>query len=74
MAVDTTSLRNELEQHSNVLFCGVNNEKSYVVALEDVTATKEEIETIITGYTGVDYPNTVASTLAGGVYKTERFV
>jgi hypothetical protein len=72
MSVDTVGLNNALEQKGDVVFCGVNNDISYIVVVENVTEPIDSLTTIVDQYLSSEYPNQTEVRLDNGVFKCER--
>lgn len=70
MAVNETELQNSLGQYGNIVILGVNNEKSFIVVLDEVNADAVTVLSVIDPYLLADYPIKGDSTLVDGVFKT----
>lgn len=69
--VNTEELRNELKQYSDIIFCGVNNENSYVIVVENYTQNIELFQEIITTYVISEYPNNISISFKNDILKAE---
>ena len=56
MAINNETLISELSQNGVVIIAGVNNPKSYVVAMENVTSSEEILTSIIESHILSEYP------------------
>lgn len=73
MAVITQTLIDQLSPYGTVIIAGINNPKSYIVAMENVTGTLEEIESVTNQHILTEYPAKGESSLVDGVFKTIYF-
>lgn len=70
MAVNETELINDLSQFGSIIVCGINNPKSYIIAIEGVQVNVDTIVSTIESYISVDYPIKRDVTLDSGVFKS----
>ena len=70
MAVNETELISDLSQFGNIIVCGINNPKSYIIAIESVQVSVDDIVSTIESYILVDYPIKRDVTLDSGVFKS----
>ena len=73
MAVDTQALITELEQYGTVEFCDINNEKSYIIVINNYNSDEATFLNLVNTYLIQDYPNQIALTIADGVLKSEYY-
>ena len=71
MVVDTQALITELEQYGTVEFCDINNERSYVIVVNNYNSDESTFLNLVNTYIIQDYPNQIALTIADGVLKSE---
>ena len=69
MAIDNQTLENELNNYGNVIICGENNSRSYIVAIENVITDVTTLKTIIDGYVLSDFQILKDVRLSDGVFK-----
>jgi hypothetical protein len=69
MAIDNQSLENELNNYGNVIICGENNVKSYIVAIENVITDATTLKNIIDGYVLSDFQVLRDIRLSDGIFK-----
>lgn len=69
--VNREALVNDLTQYGTVVFCDVNNDKSYIVVVSDVTTDLTTMKSICDTYLLTDYPYEKVMTLVDGTFKTE---
>ena len=69
MAIDNQTLENELNNYGNVIICGENNVKSYIVVIENVITDVTTLKTIIDGYVLNDFQILKDIRLSDGVFK-----
>ena len=70
--VDIVNLTSDLNVHGDIELVGQNNEKGFVVIMNNVTADLTTLNTITTTYISADFPEIVSETLVDGVYKLNR--
>lgn len=69
MAIDNQTLENELNNYGNVVICGENNTRSYIVAIENVITDVTTLKNIIDGYVLNDFQILTDIRLSDGVFK-----
>jgi hypothetical protein len=69
--VNREELVTKLEVYGNVVFCDVNNDKTYVIVMNDWTGTIDNFVDIVSVEVIPTYPQTGALTLVDGVIKSE---
>jgi hypothetical protein len=72
MAIDNQTLENELNNYGNVVICGENNTRSYIVAIENVITVITDVTTlknIIDGYVLNDFQILTDIRLSDGIFK-----
>ena len=69
MAIDNQTLENELNNFGNVIICGENNIKSYIIVVENVITDVTTLKNLIDNYLNLEYPTIKDITLVDGVFK-----
>jgi hypothetical protein len=69
MAIDNQALENELNNYGNVIICGENNIKSYIIVVENVITDVTTLKNLIDNYLNLEYPTIKDITLVDGVFK-----
>ena len=69
--VNREELVSKLEVYGTVVFCDVNNDKTYVIVMSDWTGTIDNFVDIVSVEVIPTYPQTGALTLVDGVIKSE---
>jgi len=69
MTIDNQTLEYELNNYGNVIICGENNVKSYIVVIENVITDVTTLKTIIDGYVLNDFQILKDIRLSDGVFK-----
>jgi hypothetical protein len=61
----------KLSEYGTIVFCGINNEKSYVIVMNNWTGTIDNFVDIVSVEVIPTYPQTGSLTLVDGVIKSE---
>lgn len=69
MAIDNQTLENELNNYGNVIICGENNTRSYIVAIENVITDVTTLKNIIDGHVLNDFQILTDIRLSDGIFK-----
>lgn len=69
--VNTEGLRTYLEQFGTIVFCGLNNPKSYVVVVSEWTSDISTFEYLMQMFVVETYPKQFNISLNSGVIKAE---
>lgn len=71
--INTQNFVMELSQLGNVEFCDINNEKSYIIVINNYNSDEATFLNLVNTYLIQDYPNQIALTIADGVLKSEYY-
>lgn len=71
--INTQNFVMELSQLGNVEFCDINNEKSYIIVINNYNSDEATFLNLVNTYLIQDYPNQMALTIADGVLKSEYY-
>ena len=69
MAVNTQTLTTELSTYGQVTNCEENNEKTYIIVVENTTADLQTIQSLIDNHILTDYPLLKDVTLVNNRFK-----
>ena len=69
MAVNTNNLITELNSYGQIVNCEENNEKTYIVVIENTTTDLSTIQSIIDNHVITDYPLLKDITLVNNRFK-----
>jgi hypothetical protein len=69
--VNREELVSKLEVYGTVVFCDENNDKGYVIVMENWTGTIDNFVDIVSVEVIPTYPQTITLTLVDGVIKSE---
>ena len=69
MAIDNQALENELNNYGNVIICGENNIKSFIIVVENVITDVTTLKNLIDNYLNLEYPTIKDITLVDSVFK-----